>query len=135
MISRNQLKPQISLAFCAFFRVTDTRSSLAFTCLYLHLSRCSILCQEAKGKGDLYTVPQGEGVEAVKQGTTLTAEAKHPCIKAECVAISRCTILISYPATEGKVSSRGQVTELCTCKCLCLSTASQPSRRHIQGLT
>lgn len=130
MIAKNQSKPQISLAFCAFFRVTDTRryllDSRACTCVSGEAARC---VGRERMKEISYAGPQGKGAEADKQGTTLTAEVKHPGVKAACVATSGCTLLTSYPATEGRERPETQST------CLCLSTASQPSRGHIHGLT
>lgn len=75
--------------------MTDTRSYL------LHSHVCICISADA-----LYTVSAGKAWEKGHR----CRQAKHPHIKAECVATSGCT-LISYPATEGKVSSRGQDTE------------------------
>lgn len=109
MIARNQLKLQISLAFGAFFRATDTGElSLAFTHLYLHLSRCSMLCRQGRDKGDLVCCTPGKGHRGRQGAHNPDCRSKHPGIKAEHVATSVCTLLISYPATQGKVSSRVQ---------------------------
>lgn len=73
-----------------------------------HLRRRSVVCQQGKNKADLVCCTQGMGKEADRQHTALTAAARHPHIKVECVASSY-TLLISYPAVEGSWRQQGKL--------------------------